>query len=82
MRMWRSPLAPARWINTVYRVGCRSLIPYVVERDRICKGFLRGEVHMFHTFVVGSGAEDCAVQQQESDGEIEDCSAPNTPTPV
>ena len=29
---------------------------FVIEWDGVCKGLLRGEVQMFQTFVVGSGA--------------------------
>ena len=39
------------------------------------------EVEMFHTFVVGSGAEGSAEHDQESNDEIEDCTAPKTATP-
>ena len=42
---------------------------YVIEWDGVCKGLLRGEVQMFQTFVVGSGAYDTD-NPHDSDDEV------------
>ena len=47
---------------------------YMIEWDGVCKGLLRGEVGMFQTFVVGSGAQDVD-ESKDSNDDVEDCSA-------